>query len=50
MKEASPVHGLRSTYINHRCRCELCKGGNAEYQRVYMRKRIKLNRKRRRNG
>lgn len=26
------THGLRSTYVNHKCRCELCRKANAEYK------------------
>ncbi len=29
----SVEHGRRSTYINYKCRCELCRSANAKYQR-----------------
>ena len=28
------VHGSRSTYVNHRCRCNLCKAASASYSRL----------------
>lgn len=28
-------HGLYSTYVNHKCRCEPCRVARAEYQRNY---------------
>jgi hypothetical protein len=31
------IHGRRSTYTNHGCRCEACAKANRDYQRPYMR-------------
>lgn len=27
-----PIHGKRSTYVNHRCRCDECRTANTTYQ------------------
>lgn len=31
------LHGTRSSYVKHRCRCEACTNANAAYQRDWMR-------------
>ena len=32
-------HGTRSCYVHHKCRCELCRGAQAAYQRELYAKR-----------
>lgn len=34
------VHGTLVMYVNHKCRCELCRAANAEYCRGYKRKKF----------
>lgn len=29
------IHGTRNTYLNHKCRCELCKNNNKEWRRKF---------------
>jgi hypothetical protein len=41
MGESSPEteaiqHGIRSTYVNLKCRCATCKKANCDYMRPYM--------------
>ena len=33
------VHGKRSTYINHDCRCSLCRAANTQHMRDYRAKK-----------
>jgi len=33
----TPTHGIRSTYVNLKCRCVECTRANREYMRPYMR-------------
>lgn len=40
-------HGTRTCYVHHKCRCDLCKAAQAEYQRkVYAENGYNQNRKR----
>jgi|APSaa5957512535_1039671.scaffolds.fasta_scaffold10709_10 hypothetical protein len=32
-------HGKRSTYVNHKCRCQRCRQAQTDYMRGYMRGR-----------
>lgn len=34
IKWPDPVHGLLSTYTNHGCKCDLCKGAERDYRRT----------------
>ena len=34
-KPLEQIHGLRSTYVNRRCRCKACTDANRSYQRAY---------------
>lgn len=43
MSDTTPlVHGKRSTYTNHRCRCEPCKAANARYKSEKVHDNVRL--------
>lgn len=37
--DGNPAHGTTSTYVNHFCRCDLCRAGWATYNRELRRRR-----------